>query len=170
MQMNSIVMALAGADRIFKLLTEEPEVDDGYVTLVRCKKENGEIVECKERTGMWAWKHYHKEDNTTTYKEMKGEVVFDGVDFGYNDDKIVLHDVKLYAKPGQKIAFVGSTGAEKQLLQTLLTDSMTYRMEKSDMMESILKNQKRWFKTFPWYCFTGYTFVYRNNYGKHQIR
>ena len=120
MQMNSIVMALAGADRIFKLLTEEPEVDDGYVTLVRCKKENGEIVECKERTGMWAWKHYHKEDNTTTYKEMKGEVVFDGVDFGYNDDKIVLHDVKLYAKPGQKIAFVGSTGAGKTTITNLI--------------------------------------------------
>ena len=120
MQMNSIVMALAGADRIFKLLTEEPEVDDGYVTLVRCKKENGEIVECKERTGMWAWKHYHKEDNTTTYKEMKGEVVFDGVDFGYNDDKIVLHDVKLYAKPGQKLAFVGSTGAGKTTITNLI--------------------------------------------------
>lgn len=120
MQMNSIVMALAGADRIFKLLTEEPEVDDGYVTLVRCKKENGEIVECKERTGMWAWKHYHKEDNTTTYKEMRGEVVFDGVDFGYNDDKIVLHDVKLYAKPGQKIAFVGSTGAGKTTITNLI--------------------------------------------------
>jgi ATP-binding cassette subfamily B protein len=80
MQMNSIVMALAGADRIFKLLNEKPEVDDGYVTLVRCKKEKGEIVECSERTGMWAWKHYHKDTDTTTYKEMKGEIVFDGVD------------------------------------------------------------------------------------------
>ena len=118
MQMNSIVMALAGADRIFKLLDEKPEVDDGYVTLVRCKKENGEIVECSQRTGMWAWKHFHKDDGTTTYVEMKGEVVFDGVDFGYNDDKIVLHDVKLYANPGQKLAFVGSTGAGKQQLQT----------------------------------------------------
>lgn len=120
MQMNSIVMALAGADRIFKLLNEKPEVDDGYVTLVRCKKEKGEIVECSERTGMWAWKHYHKDTDTTTYKEMKGEIVFDGVDFGYNDDKIVLHDVKLYANPGQKIAFVGSTGAGKTTITNLI--------------------------------------------------
>ena len=120
MQMNSIVMALAGADRIFNLLDEKPEVDDGYVTLVRCKKENGEIVECSQRTGMWAWKHFHKEDGTTTYVEMKGEVVFDGVDFGYNDDKIVLHDVKLYANPGQKIAFVGSTGAGKTTITNLI--------------------------------------------------
>ena len=120
MQMNSIVMALAGADRIFKLLNEKPEVDDGYVTLVRCKKEKGEIVECSERTGMWAWKHYHKGTDTTTYKEMKGEIVFDGVDFGYNDDKIVLHDVKLYANPGQKIAFVGSTGAGKTTITNLI--------------------------------------------------
>ena len=120
MQMNSIVMALAGADRIFNLLDEKPEVDDGYVTLVRCEKENGEIVECSQRTGMWAWKHFHKEDGTTTYVEMKGEVVFDGVDFGYNDDKIVLHDVKLYANPGQKIAFVGSTGAGKTTITNLI--------------------------------------------------
>lgn len=120
MQMNSIVMALAGADRIFKLLAEEPEVDEGYVTLVRCKKENGEIVECKERTGMWAWKHYHKADNTTTYQEMKGEIVFDGVDFGYTDEKIVLHDVKLYANSGQKLAFVGSTGAGKTTITNLI--------------------------------------------------
>ena len=120
MQMNSIVMALAGADRIFKLLDEKPEVDDGYVTLVRCKKENGEIVECSQRTGMWAWKHFHKDDGTTTYVEMKGEVVFDGVDFGYNNDKIVLHDVKLYANPGQKLAFVGSTGAGKTTITNLI--------------------------------------------------
>lgn len=120
MQMNSIVMALAGADRIFKLLAEEPEVDDGYVTLVRAKKEDGEIIECTQRTGMWAWKHYHKDDGTTTYVEMKGEIVFDGVDFGYNDEKIVLHDVKLYADPGQKLAFVGSTGAGKTTITNLI--------------------------------------------------
>lgn len=120
MQMNSIVMALAGADRIFRLLAEEPEVDEGYVTLVRCRKENGEIVECKERTGMWAWKHYHKADDTTTYTEMKGEIVFDGVDFGYTDEKIVLHDVKLYANSGQKLAFVGSTGAGKTTITNLI--------------------------------------------------
>lgn len=120
MQMNSIVMALAGADRIFKLLTEKPETDEGYVTLVRSKYEKGEIVECSERTGTWAWKHYHKEDGTTTYVPMKGEIVFDGVDFGYNDDKIVLHDVKLYANPGQKLAFVGSTGAGKTTITNLI--------------------------------------------------
>lgn len=120
MQMNSIVMALAGADRIFKLLDEEPEVDDGYVTLVRAKKEDGKIIECKERTGIWAWKHYHKETDTTTYTEMKGEIVFNGVDFGYNDEKIVLHDVKLYANPGQKLAFVGSTGAGKTTITNLI--------------------------------------------------
>lgn len=120
MQINSIVMALAGADRIFKLLAEEPEIDNGYVTLVRCKKENDEIIECKERTGMWAWKHYHKDEDTTTYTEMKGEIVFDGVDFGYKDNKIVLHDVKLYANPGEKIAFVGSTGAGKTTITNLI--------------------------------------------------
>lgn len=120
MQMNSIVMALAGADRIFKLLAEKPEVDEGYVTLVRCKKEQGQIIECKERTGMWAWKHYHKDSDTTTYTEMKGEIVFDGVDFGYTDEKIVLHDVKLYADPGQKLAFVGSTGAGKTTITNLI--------------------------------------------------
>ena len=120
MQMNSIVMALAGADRIFKLLAEKPETDEGYVTLVRSKYEKGEIVECSERTGTWAWKHYHKEDGTTTYVPMKGEIVFDGVDFGYNDDKIVLHDVKLYANPGQKLAFVGSTGAGKTTITNLI--------------------------------------------------
>ena len=106
MQMNSIVMALAGADRIFKLLAEKPETDEGYVTLVRSKYEKGEIVECSERT--------------TTYVPMKGEIVFDGVDFGYNDDKIVLHDVKLYANPGQKLAFVGSTGAGKTTITNLI--------------------------------------------------
>ena len=111
MQMNSIVMAIAGGERIFKLLDEKPEVDDGYVTLVRAKKVDGNIVECENRTGMWAWKHYHKDTDTTTYVEMKGEIVFNGVDFGYTDDKIVLHDVKLYANPGEKLAFVGSTGA-----------------------------------------------------------
>ncbi len=122
MQMNSIVMALAGADRIFKLLAEKPEVDEGYVTLVRCKKEDGQIIECKERTGMWAWKHYHKDSDTTTYTEMKGEIVFDGVDFGYTDEKIVLHDVKLYADPGQKLAFVGSTGAGKTTITNRFYD------------------------------------------------
>ena len=120
MQMNSIVMAIAGGERIFKLLDEEPEVDDGYVTLVRAKKVDGNIVECENRTGMWAWKHYHKDTDTTTYVEMKGEIVFNGVDFGYTDDKIVLHDVKLYANPGEKLAFVGSTGAGKTTITNLI--------------------------------------------------
>ena len=120
MQMNSIVMAIAGGERIFKLLDEEPEVDDGYVTLVRAKKVDGNIVECENRTGMWAWKHYHKDTDTTTYVEMKGEIVFNGVDFGYADDKIVLHDVKLYANPGEKLAFVGSTGAGKTTITNLI--------------------------------------------------
>ena len=108
-QMNAIVMALAGAERIFTLLDEKVEVDDGYVTLVNVKKENGKLIECKEHTRCWAWKHTHQADGSVDYIELKGNVVFDGVDFGYNNDKIVLHDVKLYAEPGQKIAFVGST-------------------------------------------------------------
>ena len=120
MQMNSIVMAIAGGERIFKLLDEKPEVDDGYVTLVRAKKVDGNIVECENITGMWAWKHYHKDTDTTTYVEMKGEIVFNGVDFGYTDDKIVLHDVKLYANPGEKLAFVGSTGAGKTTITNLI--------------------------------------------------
>lgn len=119
-QLNSIVMALAGAERIFRLLDEQPELDEGYVTLVNAKKENGELAETDKRTGLWAWKHYHKADQTTTYTELKGDVVFNGVDFGYNDRKMVLHDVKLYAQPGQKIAFVGSTGAGKTTITNLI--------------------------------------------------
>ncbi len=120
MQLNNIVMALAGSERIFKLLDEKPETDDGYVTLVRARKENGQIVESKERTGMWAWKHTHQADGSVDYIELKGDVVFDDVDFGYNPDKIVLHNVDLYATPGQKIAFVGSTGAGKTTITNLI--------------------------------------------------
>lgn len=119
-QMNSIVMAMAGADRIFKLLDEEPEQDNGYVTLVNAKEVDGKLVPCEERTGRWAWKHTHQADGTTDYVEVRGDVVFNGVDFGYTDDKIVLHDVKMYAKPGQKIAFVGSTGAGKTTITNLI--------------------------------------------------
>ena len=119
-QFNSIVMALAGAERIFTLLDEKVEVDDGYVTLVNVKKENGKLIECKEHTRCWAWKHTHQADGSVDYIELKGNVVFDGVDFGYNNDKIVLHDVKLYAEPGQKIAFVGSTGAGKTTITNLI--------------------------------------------------
>ena len=120
MQLNSIVMALAGAERIFNLLDEEPEVDDGYVTLVNAKYENGTLTECKERTNVWAWKHYHQADNTTTYTTLKGNIEFHGVDFGYNPDKIVLHDIEMYANDGQKIAFVGPTGAGKTTITNLI--------------------------------------------------
>ena len=119
-QFNSIVMALAGAERIFELLDEKPEIDDGYVTLVNVKiDKDGNIEEVKERTGNWAWKHPH-EDGTITYTKVLGDVVFDGVDFGYNPEKIVLHDVKLFARPGEKIAFVGSTGAGKTTITNLI--------------------------------------------------
>lgn len=120
-QFNSIVMALAGAERIFEMIDEEPEVDDGYVTLVNAKKdENGNLVECKERTGTWAWKHPHQADGSVTYTELKGDVRFYDMSFGYEEDKIVLHDLTLYAKPGQKLAFVGSTGAGKTTITNLI--------------------------------------------------
>lgn len=119
-QFNSIVMAMAGADRIFRLMDEKPETDNGYVTLVNVSERDGALVESPNRTGRWAWKHTHQADGSVEYKELKGDVVFDGVDFGYNDDKIVLHDVKLYATPGQKIAFVGSTGAGKTTITNLI--------------------------------------------------
>ncbi len=120
-QLNSIVMALAGGDRIFRLLDEKPEVDDGYVTLTDAVvNADGTITESNKRTGTWAWKHYHKAEGTTDYRQLKGDVVFEHVDFGYNDDKMVLHDVSLYAQPGQKIAFVGSTGAGKTTITNLI--------------------------------------------------
>ena len=120
-QLNSIVMARAGGDRIFRLLDEKPEVDDGYVTLTDAVvNADGTITESNKRTGTWAWKHYHKAEGTTDYRQLKGDVVFEHVDFGYNDDKMVLHDVSLYAQPGQKIAFVGSTGAGKTTITNLI--------------------------------------------------
>mgnify|MGYP005779210901 FL=1 len=120
-QFNSIIMALAGAERIFGLMDEEPEVDDGYVTLVNAKKDaDGKITECKERTGLWAWKHPHQADGTVTYRELKGDVRFYNMTFGYTPDHMVLHDLTVYAKPGQKVAFVGSTGAGKTTITNLI--------------------------------------------------
>lgn len=119
-QINSVVMGLAGAGRIFDLIDQEPEVDEGYVTLVNAKEENGEIVECKEHTGMWAWKHPHSADGSVTYTKLTGDVRLVDVDFGYTDEKIVLHNIDIYAEPGQKIAFVGSTGAGKTTITNLI--------------------------------------------------
>lgn len=119
-QLNSIIMALAGAERIFDLLDEKSEDDNGYVTLVNVKKENGKLTETNERTGLWAWKHIHQETGEVEYKELQGALVMDDVDFGYNDDKMVLHNIDLYADPGEKIAFVGSTGAGKTTITNLI--------------------------------------------------
>ena len=119
-QFNSIIMALAGCDRIFSLLDESPETDEGYVTLVNAKEENGKLTETPERTGLWAWKHTHQADGSVDYKKLEGDVVFDDVDFGYVPEKIVLHDVDLFATPGQKIAFVGTTGAGKTTITNLI--------------------------------------------------
>ena len=119
-QMNTIVMAMAGANRVFELLDEEPEVDDGYVTLVNAKEVDGELVECEERTGTWAWKHPHQADGSVTYTRLRGDVRMEHMDFGYVPEKIVLHDVTLYAEPGQKVAFVGATGAGKTTITNLI--------------------------------------------------
>ena len=118
-QVNSVVMGLAGADRIFTLIDEEPEVDEGYVTLVNAREENGEIIECEEHTGLWAWKHPHQ-DGTVTYTKLTGDVRMFDVDFGYVPEKTVLHNITLYAEPGQKVAFVGSTGAGKTTITNLI--------------------------------------------------
>ena len=119
-QLNSVVMALAGAGRIFSMLDEEPEADEGYVMLVNAKKTEDGIAESEERTGLWAWKHFHKAEGTTDYRELRGDIVFDGVDFGYVPEKQVLYDIRMFAKPGQKIAFVGSTGAGKTTITNLI--------------------------------------------------
>ncbi|MCD8047571.1 MAG: ATP-binding cassette domain-containing protein, partial [Clostridiales bacterium] len=120
-QLGSIVMASAGADRAFSLLDAQPEADNGYVELVNAKENpDGTLTETPEKTGVWAWKHFHKADGTTTYVRLEGDVTFDGVDFGYDDDKMVLHDIRMYATPGQKIAFVGSTGAGKTTITNLI--------------------------------------------------
>ena len=120
-QVNSVVMGLAGSARVFALIDEKPETDDGYVTLVHVKEENGELVESDSRTGIWAWKHPHKADGTVSYVKLVGDIKMTDVDFGYTPEKIVLHDISLYAKPGQKVAFVGATGAGKTTITNLLT-------------------------------------------------
>ena len=119
-QINSVVMGIAGARRVFALMDEEPEVDDGYVELVNAKNVDGELTECEEKTGIWAWKHYHKESDTTTYTPLKGDVRFYDVDFAYEPGKMILHNITLYGKPGQKIAFVGATGAGKTTITNLI--------------------------------------------------
>lgn len=150
-QISSIVMAGAGSERVFELMQEEKESDDGYVELVNAiENKNGQIEECNKRTGIWAWRHYHKADGTTTYTKLQGKVTFDDVDFGYNDDKIILHNIKMEAKPGQKIAFVGTTGAGKTTITNLINrfydiqdgkirydDINVNKIKKSDLRRSL---------------------------------
>ena len=143
-QFNSIIMALAGAERIFNMMDEEPEVDDGYVTLVNAKRNpDGTLTECKERTGIWAWKHPHQADGTVTYQELKGDVRFYDMTFGYTPEHMVLHDLTLYAKPGQKLAFVGSTGAGKTRFYDVADGKIRYddininKIRKADLRRSL---------------------------------
>ena len=146
-QTNFVVMGSAGAKRVFAMMDEEPEKDNGYVEFVNAKElPDGSLTECEERTGVWAWKHPHKADGTVTYTRLEGGVVFDGVDFGYDDSKIVLHDIKLYATPGQKIAFVGSTGAGK----TTITASTTSRTARSATTASTSPRSKSRPCARPW--------------------
>jgi len=119
-QINAVVMGLAGTERIFDLMDQQPEPDDGYVTLVNAREEKGELTECRERTGIWAWRHPHQADGTVTYTRLTGDVRLFDVDFGYEEGKNVLHNISLYAKPGQKVAFVGATGAGKTTITNLL--------------------------------------------------
>ena len=166
-QFNSIVMALAGAERIFDLIDEKSEKDEGYVTLVNVRKdENGNIVECKERTGMWAWKHPHAADGSVSYTELTGDVRFEDVTFGYNEDKVILKDISLFAKPGQKLAFVGSTGAGKTTITNLI--NRFYDIQEGKIRYdgiNIHEDQKRRSETVSWNCTSRYAFIYRNDHG-----
>ena len=137
MQVSMIAMGVAGASRIFELIDQTDEKDEGYVTLTNVKKNsNGELEETSEHTEMWAWKHPHSADGSVTYTPLKGDVQLEHVDFGYNPEKLVLHDISLYAKPGEKIAFVGATGAGKTTITNLITDFTIFLMEKYAMTES----------------------------------
>ena len=127
-----MIMGYAVAYRVYQLMNETTESDDGYVTLINARKDHGKLIETSERTGIWAWKHFHKDTNTTDLVEVKGDVVFDEVDFDYNPEKIVLHDVKLFATPRQKIAFVGESGSGKTTLSKLLLH--LYTPEKGDVL------------------------------------
>ena len=154
------------------LIDEEPETDEGYVRLVNAKKdENGNIIECEERTGMWAWKHPHSADGSVTYTELTGDVRFEDVTFGYNEDKTILHDISLFAKPGQKLAFVGSTGAGKTTITNLI--NRFYDIQDGKIRYdgiNIKKIKKRRLKTFLRNCITGYTPVYRNDQRQYPLR
>ena len=143
-QINFVVNAAAGAQRVFDLMDQEPESDEGYVELVNAKiDEKGQITESAERTNLWAWRHPHKADGTVTYTKLEGGVVLDDVDFGYDKNKIVLHNISLWAKPGQKIAFVGATGAGKTTITNLINVFMILRTEKSAMTALILIKLKK---------------------------
>ena len=174
-QFNSIIMALAGGDRIFKLLDEKPETDEGYVTLVNAKREGGRLVESEKRTGLWAWKHYHKDSGTTDYIELEGRVVFDDVDFGYNEEKIVLHNIKMFAEPGQKIAFVGSTGAGKTTITNLINrfydiQDGKIRYDGININKICKGDLRRSLGIVLQTGIAGYPFVYRDGYGEYPLR
>ena len=164
-QFNSIVMALAGAERIFRLIDEEPEKDNGYVTLVNAAFDHdGNLYECKERTGTWAWKHPHH-DGTLTYTQLKGDVRFYDMSFGYDENKMVLHDLTLYAKPGQKIAFVGSTGAGKTTITNLI--NRFYDVQDGKIRYDGININK--IKKADLRRFAGYSPFYRNYHGKYPL-
>lgn len=171
-QMNSVVMAAAGANRVFELLDEKPEDDNGYVEFVNVtEREDGSLEESDERTGIWAWKHPHQADGTVTYTKMEGGVVFDGVDFGYDDSKMVLHDIKMFAQPGQKIAFVGSTGAGKTTITNLINrfyDIQDGKIRYDGININKIKETSP--SPFAGNCTAGYPPVYGNCYGQYPLR